>query len=418
MSSRASSADKKRLSTIKQKRILKEIKEISENPVDIENSIYESSPGCYIHINENDITNHTITIIGPQDTPYENGFYQFDFKYHENHPFEAPKVQYLTTDGRVRFNPNLYANGKVCLSILGTWSGPSWEPTMSLRVVCEYLRSILNEKPIHNEPGFESCNGKDCDNYTLYVSSENYGYSIINNLTQNKLKPFSRFLQFKFIENFEKIQQKLNKIKENKKNNLTGTISPYNYSMRFNFYTSCQTINNLFLATYYNIMKKNCNPLISKEMIQSIYDKVEIKKQILLSNTEFYIYNLNNLKSYSDCTEYINILGYINKNLDKYENNDNLLNLIIYTFNNIKNKVIGNLGNCIVGSEIKKPTKLEFNKYMVDFPNDKSLDEVLKSLLKINIDSNIISKNIYVINNINYDIMMLSKIINFNELYD
>jgi hypothetical protein len=34
------------------------------------------------------------------------------------------KCDRVTTDnGRVRFNPNLYANGKVCLSILGTWSG-------------------------------------------------------------------------------------------------------------------------------------------------------------------------------------------------------------------------------------------------------------------------------------------------------
>ena len=26
--------------------------------------------------------------------------------------------------GKVRFNPNLYNDGKVCLSILGTWAGP------------------------------------------------------------------------------------------------------------------------------------------------------------------------------------------------------------------------------------------------------------------------------------------------------
>jgi hypothetical protein len=31
----------------------------------------------------------------------------------------------------VRFNPNLYINGKVCLSLLGTWSGPSWNPKTS-----------------------------------------------------------------------------------------------------------------------------------------------------------------------------------------------------------------------------------------------------------------------------------------------
>lgn len=42
------------------------------------------------------------------------------------------QVQFLTTGGgRVRFNPNLYDCGKVCLSLLGTWSGPSWEPGVS-----------------------------------------------------------------------------------------------------------------------------------------------------------------------------------------------------------------------------------------------------------------------------------------------
>lgn len=38
------------------------------------------------------------------------------------------KVQFLTTGGGlVRFNPNLYNSGKVCLSLLGTWSGANGE---------------------------------------------------------------------------------------------------------------------------------------------------------------------------------------------------------------------------------------------------------------------------------------------------
>ena len=42
------------------------------------------------------------------------------------------QVQFLTTGGgKVRFNPNLYECGKVCLSLLGTWSGPSWNPAVS-----------------------------------------------------------------------------------------------------------------------------------------------------------------------------------------------------------------------------------------------------------------------------------------------
>jgi hypothetical protein len=39
-----------------------------------------------------------------------------------------------TGNGTVRFNPNLYNCGKVCLSLLGTWSGgqgESWNPEVS-----------------------------------------------------------------------------------------------------------------------------------------------------------------------------------------------------------------------------------------------------------------------------------------------
>ena len=41
------------------------------------------------------------------------------------YPEVPPKVQLITTGmGAVRFNPNLYNCGKVCLSLLGTWQGP------------------------------------------------------------------------------------------------------------------------------------------------------------------------------------------------------------------------------------------------------------------------------------------------------
>lgn len=39
-----------------------------------------------------------------------------------------------TGQGTVRFNPNLYHCGKVCLSLLGTWSGSqgeNWDPAGS-----------------------------------------------------------------------------------------------------------------------------------------------------------------------------------------------------------------------------------------------------------------------------------------------
>ena len=71
-------------------------------------------------------------IIGPADTPYANGCFLFDIFLPAEYPNTPPKVQFLTTGGgRVRFNPNLYDNGKVCLSLLGTWAGPSWDAAHS-----------------------------------------------------------------------------------------------------------------------------------------------------------------------------------------------------------------------------------------------------------------------------------------------
>ena len=66
-----------------------------------------------------------------------------------------------TGGGTVRFNPNLYANGKVCLSLLGTWSGEPWMPQKStlLQVLVSILAMIFVSKPYFNEPGYQSQEG-------------------------------------------------------------------------------------------------------------------------------------------------------------------------------------------------------------------------------------------------------------------
>ena len=72
-------------------------------------------------------------VIGPPDTPYAYGLYLFDITFPNNYPLKPPSVKFCTNDGRVRMNPNLYIDGKVCLSILGTWQGPSWTAACTLR---------------------------------------------------------------------------------------------------------------------------------------------------------------------------------------------------------------------------------------------------------------------------------------------
>lgn len=77
-------------------------------------------PGLFVVSDEEDFMVIHSVIVGPMETPYEGGFFYFLVRCPPKYPIEPPLVKLMTTDaGRVRFNPNLYRNGKVCLSILG-----------------------------------------------------------------------------------------------------------------------------------------------------------------------------------------------------------------------------------------------------------------------------------------------------------
>ena len=113
-------------------------------------------------------------ITGPFSTPYEGGFFYFVFRFPTTYPFDPPKVKLMTTgNGTVRFNPNLYSNGKVCLSIIGTWLGPKWLPSQTLSSVLLSIQSLLNEKPYHNEPGYEEVSDRLRTHSTLTSTSAN-----------------------------------------------------------------------------------------------------------------------------------------------------------------------------------------------------------------------------------------------------
>jgi len=116
----------------------------------------------------------------------------FDIQLPDNYPMQPPHVDFKTGDGRVRFNPNLYVEGKVCLSILGTWSGPSWTTSCNLRTVLVSIQSLLNEHPIQNEPGHEKENGKDDKMYSEIIRYENIAVGVVRMLKNTPAK-FSNF---------------------------------------------------------------------------------------------------------------------------------------------------------------------------------------------------------------------------------
>ena len=110
---------------------------------------------------DSDVRHVTALIIGPPGTPYEYGFFEFTLKFGSDYPSKPPKVDARTTNnGRCRFNPNIYAGGKVCLSILGTWQGErpgeEWSSAQGLESILWSIQSLMSSNPYENEPGFEN----------------------------------------------------------------------------------------------------------------------------------------------------------------------------------------------------------------------------------------------------------------------
>jgi len=103
-----------------------------------------------------------VVLQGPDDTVYEGGLFVFFVVVTDQYPAEAPRVKLLTTQHeKVRFNPNLYANGKVCISTLGTWHGEGWNESLTLTDVFQAILFVMSGleqigKIVFNEPGIRA----------------------------------------------------------------------------------------------------------------------------------------------------------------------------------------------------------------------------------------------------------------------
>jgi ubiquitin-conjugating enzyme E2 O len=78
--------------------------------------------GVWVRTFEDRLDLLSVMIEGPKNTPYEEGVFVFDLQLSHDYPRTPPLCHYISycTD---RLNPNLYEDGKVCVSLLGTWSG-------------------------------------------------------------------------------------------------------------------------------------------------------------------------------------------------------------------------------------------------------------------------------------------------------
>ncbi|KAF8897511.1 hypothetical protein BD779DRAFT_1491261 [Infundibulicybe gibba] len=155
----------------------------------------------FLRVDETRVDVIKALITGPEGTPYYNGCYLFDIFLGPSYNQSPPSVKYMTTNGgKFRFNPNLYADGKVCLSLLGTWSGPGWVSGKStlLQVLISIQSMILCEEPYLNEPGWASSGGSPQSHaYSANVRRMVVKTAMLGNL-KNPPEPFGDIIQTHF----------------------------------------------------------------------------------------------------------------------------------------------------------------------------------------------------------------------------
>jgi len=200
--------------------------------------------GIFINFNESNILNANAIIIGPKDSPYENGILYFQINFPSDYPFSPPNIYYYSKS-KIRIHPNLYVGrskenflGKVCLSIINTWSGPKWTTVMHIGSVLISIQSLLDNNPIHYEPGFEKEYGELNDKYNEIVKYDTFQNLILNNYKNipNEYKYFTDVINNHISTNIKDITDKLEFLSKEKNYIFKTDCNIYSiYSLNINY---------------------------------------------------------------------------------------------------------------------------------------------------------------------------------------
>ncbi|XP_037093739.1 (E3-independent) E2 ubiquitin-conjugating enzyme-like [Pollicipes pollicipes] len=141
---------------------------------------------------------YSVMITGPRRTPYEDGLFFFEVQLSQDYPRSPPIFHYISYCSD-RLNPNLYEDGKVCVSLLGTWGGRGsevWSSSSSLMQVLVSIQGlILASEPYYNEAGYEKQRGSQqgAENSRLY--NEMVILKLVQSLTEILKNPPCVFVE-------------------------------------------------------------------------------------------------------------------------------------------------------------------------------------------------------------------------------
>ena len=136
------------LSTLSTLRLTRDLAKLNEDKLD----------GVEIN-NIKDLSKWGAKILGPPNTPFENGSFEIEMKFTDQYPVKPPSVKFITP----MFHPNIYKDGKVCVDILQS----EWSPVQNVRTILVSLRSLLMD-PNPNSPANREAAKLYRENFSKY----------------------------------------------------------------------------------------------------------------------------------------------------------------------------------------------------------------------------------------------------------
>ncbi|KAH3684253.1 hypothetical protein WICPIJ_004773 [Wickerhamomyces pijperi] len=115
------------MSTAARRRLIRDLKRIQQDPPD----------GVSASPHADNVMIWNAIIIGPSDTPFEDGTFRLSITFDEEYPNKPPQVKFLSE----MFHPNVYASGELCLDILQN----RWSPTFDVSSILTSVQSLLND---------------------------------------------------------------------------------------------------------------------------------------------------------------------------------------------------------------------------------------------------------------------------------
>jgi ubiquitin-conjugating enzyme E2 R len=121
----------------------------------------EPVEGLFFEPDESNLQLWKIWVEGSKGTPYEGGIYQLQMTFPDTYPMEPPELRFISEF----WHPNVYKDGKVCISILhppgedamsGELPEERWLPTQTVTTVMLSVISMLSDPNISSPANVDS----------------------------------------------------------------------------------------------------------------------------------------------------------------------------------------------------------------------------------------------------------------------